>query len=63
MVDLRAIRREPDAARAALGRRRDGSEERLDAALALDAPHGAILWERRGRVMEEPGDCSVCSPP
>src|SRR6478735_3767939 len=29
MVDLRAIRREPDAARAALARRGDGSEELL----------------------------------
>ena len=36
----------------------DGAE-----AIGLDAPHGAIVWERRGRVMEEPGDCSVCSPP
>ena len=34
MVDLRAIRREPDAARAALARRGDGSDERLDAARA-----------------------------
>ena len=35
MLDLRAIARDPDPVRAALARRRDGSEERLDAALAL----------------------------
>src|SRR3954471_16228518 len=48
MVDLRAIRREPDAARAALARRRDGSEERLDAALALDARRRELLPEVEG---------------
>jgi len=35
VLDLRAIARDPDPVRAALARRRDGSEERLDAALAL----------------------------
>jgi seryl-tRNA synthetase len=35
MLDLRAISRDPEPVRAALARRRDGSEERLDAALAL----------------------------
>jgi seryl-tRNA synthetase len=48
MVDLRAIRREPDAARAALARRRDGSDERLDAALALDARRRELLPEVEG---------------
>ena len=43
MVDLRAIRREPEAARAALARRRDGSEERLDTALSLDARRRASV--------------------
>jgi seryl-tRNA synthetase len=35
VLDLRAISRDPAPVRAALARRRDGSEERLDAALAL----------------------------
>jgi seryl-tRNA synthetase len=37
MLDLKAIRRDPEPVRAALARRRDGSEARLDAVLALDA--------------------------
>ncbi|HEV2786144.1 MAG TPA: serine--tRNA ligase, partial [Solirubrobacteraceae bacterium] len=37
MLDLRLIRREPDALRAALARRGDGSAERLDRVLELDA--------------------------
>jgi seryl-tRNA synthetase len=36
MVDLRAIRRDPDAALHALARRRDGSDERLREALRVD---------------------------
>jgi seryl-tRNA synthetase len=48
MLDLRAIRREPDAARAALARRGDGSDERLDAALALDARRRELLPEVEG---------------
>jgi seryl-tRNA synthetase len=36
MLDLRAIRRDPEPVRAALGRRRDGSDERLDRTLELD---------------------------
>jgi seryl-tRNA synthetase len=35
MLDLRAIARKPEPTRTALARRRDGSEERLDAAFAL----------------------------
>src|SRR3954465_8292553 len=35
MLDLRAIARNPEPTRTALARRRDGSDERLDAALAL----------------------------
>src|SRR4051812_39933141 len=48
MVDLRAIRRDPDAARAALARRGDGSDERLDVALALDARRRELLPEVEG---------------
>ena len=36
MLDLKAIRPDPAPVRAALARRRDGSDERLDRALALD---------------------------
>jgi seryl-tRNA synthetase len=36
VLDLRAIRSDPAPVRAALARRRDGSEERLDRALSLD---------------------------
>src|SRR3954470_17948816 len=35
MLDLRAISRDPEPVRAALARRRDGSDERLTEALAL----------------------------
>src|SRR3954467_6556289 len=48
MVDLRAIRRDPDAARAALARRGDGSDARLDEALALDARRRELLPEVEG---------------
>jgi seryl-tRNA synthetase len=45
MLDLRAIARDPQPARAALARRRDGSEERLDAALELRARLNALRPE------------------
>jgi len=45
MLDLKAIRRDPEPVRAALARRRDGSAERLDAALALDARRRELLPE------------------
>src|SRR5919112_220746 len=45
MLDLKAIRRHPDAVRAALARRKDGSDERLDEALALDARRREPLRE------------------
>src|SRR4051812_50027561 len=48
MLDLRAIRRDPDAVRAALARRRDGSEARLDEVLALDARRRELLPEVEG---------------
>ncbi len=37
MLDLKAIRRDPEPVRSALARRRDGSDARLDEVLALDA--------------------------
>ena len=48
MLDLKAIRRDPDAVRAALARRRDGSDARLDEALALDARRRELLPEVEG---------------
>jgi seryl-tRNA synthetase len=45
MLDLRAIARDPEPTRAALARRRDGSEERLDAALELRARVNALRPE------------------
>jgi seryl-tRNA synthetase len=45
VLDLRAIRADPDAAREALRRRGDGSAERLDTALELDQRRRAILPE------------------
>ena len=45
MLDLKAIRREPEPVRAALARRRDGSDARLDEALALDAKRLELLPE------------------
>src|SRR3954463_9181680 len=48
MLDLRAIRRDPVAVRAALARRHDGSDARLDEALALDARRRELLPEVEG---------------
>jgi len=45
MLDLRAIRRDPESARAALARRRDGSDARLDEVLSLDARRRELLPE------------------
>ena len=45
MLDLKAIRREPGPVRTALARRRDGSDARLDAVLALDARRLELLPE------------------
>jgi seryl-tRNA synthetase len=45
VLDLRAIRRDPEPVRAALARRRDGSEARLDAVLGLDARRLELLPE------------------
>jgi seryl-tRNA synthetase len=48
VLDLKAIRSAPDEARAALARRRDGSEERLTRVLELDERRRAILPELEG---------------
>jgi seryl-tRNA synthetase len=48
VLDLRAISRDPEPVRAALARRGDGSEERLDAALALLARRNALRPELEG---------------
>jgi seryl-tRNA synthetase len=45
VLDLRAIRRDPEPVRAALARRRDGSDARLEEVLALDARRLALLPE------------------
>ena len=45
MLDLRAIRRDPEPVRAALARRHDGSDARLDVALELDARRRELLPE------------------
>ena len=48
MLDLKAIRRDPGAVRAALARRGDGSEARLDEALRSDERRRALLPEVEG---------------
>jgi seryl-tRNA synthetase len=45
MLDLKAIRRDPEPVRAALARRGDGSPERLDRALELDERARALRTE------------------
>jgi seryl-tRNA synthetase len=45
MLDLKAIRRDPESVRAALARRRDGSDARLDEVLSLDARRRELLPE------------------
>lgn len=45
MLDLRRLRAEPDTVRAALARRADGSDERVDEVLALDARRRELLPE------------------
>ncbi len=48
MLDLKAIRREPGAARAALARRGNGAADTLDRVLELDARRRALLPELEG---------------
>ena len=45
MLDLKQIRRDPDPVRAALARRRDGSDDRLDRVLELDERTRALRPE------------------
>jgi seryl-tRNA synthetase len=45
MLDLKQLRRDPDPVRAALARRRDGSDARLDRVLELDARTRALRPE------------------
>jgi seryl-tRNA synthetase len=48
VLDLKAIRRDPDAVRAALARRGDGSDVRLDEVLRLDERRRELLPEVEG---------------
>jgi seryl-tRNA synthetase len=48
VLDLRELRRDPAPVRAALARRRDGSDARLDAVLELDARRRELLPEVEG---------------
>jgi seryl-tRNA synthetase len=48
VLDLKAIRTDPDPVRAALARRRDGSDARLGRALELDARRRELLPEVEG---------------
>jgi len=48
VLDLKAIRADPEPVRAALGRRRDGSDARLDQVLELDARRRELLPETEG---------------
>ena len=45
MLDIKAVRRDPEPVLAALARRRDGSDERLRAVLELDARRRKLLPE------------------
>jgi seryl-tRNA synthetase len=46
MLDLRRIRTEPEAVKAALDRRGSGTSEAVDRILALDADHRRVIGER-----------------
>jgi seryl-tRNA synthetase len=48
VLDLKAIRERPDEVRAALARRRDGSDARLDRALELDVRRRELIPEVEG---------------
>jgi seryl-tRNA synthetase len=48
VLDLRELRRDPEPVRAALARRRDGSDARLDRVLELDARRRELLPEVEG---------------
>ena len=55
MLDLRLIRREPEAVRAALARRGDGSAERLDRVVELDASWGEAQQAAEALRAEQKG--------
>jgi seryl-tRNA synthetase len=62
MLDLKAIRREPEPVRDALARRGDGSDGRLDGLLALDERRRALLPELealRARQNEASGEIAA----
>src|SRR5215217_1533976 len=62
MLDLKAIRRDPDAVRAALARRRDGSDQRLDEVLRLDEEWRAATTSTetlRARLNEASGQIAA----
>jgi seryl-tRNA synthetase len=60
MLDLRAISRDPEPFRAALARRRDGSDERLMQALELRARLNALIPERdEARAKRNSGSAAV----
>jgi seryl-tRNA synthetase len=48
VLDLKAVREDPAPVRAALARRRDGSDARLDTVLELDVRRRALLPEVEG---------------
>jgi seryl-tRNA synthetase len=53
MLDVKAIRRDPEPVLAALARRRDGSDERLRRVLELDERRRALLPEAEGLRAEQ----------
>src|SRR4051812_23439779 len=60
MLDLRAISRDPEPVRAALARRRDGSDERLTEALALRERLNALIPERdAARAKRNAGSAAI----
>ena len=62
MLDLRAIREDPAPVRAALARRRDGSDAQLDRALELDARRRTLLPEVEGiRARQNAASAAIAS--
>jgi seryl-tRNA synthetase len=53
VLDLKAIRADPDSVRGALARRRDGSDARLDRVLELDARRRELLPQVEGLKAEQ----------
>src|SRR3954452_20825934 len=60
MLDLRSISRDPEPVRAALARRRDGSDERLTEALAMRERLNALIPERdEARAKRNAGSTTI----